>query len=104
MKKPKKHYWMIPTHLRDYFDGMLQIESHKIENGFELELHKSIPITYKMLRALAEWFGTEKIDVNNAVGYGGGCETCAYEYVDTTIQIYNPTFNYNPLDTELGFS
>ena len=59
----------------------------------ELNCGNSTTITFAMLKKLSEIFGTDKIDVNNEIYRGGGCETCAYEEIEAKIQIYEPSRN-----------
>lgn len=66
-----------------------------IEGGIELDFSKMYdapPLSFKMLKALSEHFGTDKIDVDDYSN--GGCETCDYgSSYGHRIQVLSPTKN-----------
>jgi hypothetical protein len=72
-----------------------ELTIYKIREGIELDFSKMYDaptLSLSMLKALGEFFGTEKIDVDNYSE--GGCETCdhgsAYGH---KIQVLWPTKN-----------
>lgn len=72
-----------------------ELKIDKISGGIELDFSKMYDapsLSLAMLKALGEFFGTEKIDVDNYSE--GGCETCdhgsAYGH---KIQVLEPTKN-----------
>ena len=65
----------------------------KKKDGFEFDLGSEGNLSYQQLVELGELFGTTHIDVNSYMEQGGGCETCAYESANLTIQVYGATKN-----------
>lgn len=67
----------------------------KLMDGFEIDysrMYSAPGLSFEKLKKLSEYFGTEKIDVDD---YGqSGCETCDWgsEY-GHRIQVYKPTKN-----------
>jgi hypothetical protein len=59
----------------------------------EIDCGNCSQISFTMLTKVSEIFGTNKIDVNNEIVGGGGCESCSYEEIEVKIQIYEPVKN-----------
>lgn len=60
---------------------------------FEVDFGSNFTVTFSILKKLSDFFGTEKIDVNNYTESGGGCESCYYESAAIKIQVYEATKN-----------
>lgn len=78
------------------------LEIRKIDKGLELDftaMYEAPTLSLDLMNQLGEFFGTDKIDVDDYGDGGSGCESCDYgSCYGHTIQIINPTKN---LDVDL---
>ena len=76
--------------LGSYFPVITKIKG---KDGFQIELGNEASLAFSQLVELGKLFGTDRIDVNSELERGGGCETCAYENANLTVQVYGATVN-----------
>lgn len=75
----------------------IKIRSIKHGTGIEIDtwsMYSAPSINFAMMKKLAEFFGTEKLDIDNMTINSKGCETCDHgSQYGHTIQILEPTKN-----------
>lgn len=80
------------------------IKFKKHPDGFEIEIYSMYdppPVDFGMMKALSEFFGTEKIDLDSMCIDKGGCETCDHgSQYGHTIQILGATKNVPAMTKE----